>query len=130
MISGKKFIFTESKSILLILPCKFTKSEILKRVCGVHKHRHFSSKFDFVAQLSYENFKISHPTTTNDVFKTLFCIKIHQQMADISSKEGWKTSNFSNSLENPYFLNYLLFFNLLLMISLPFVGRFWCKILF
>jgi hypothetical protein len=29
--------------------------------------------------------------TTNDLSKTLFCIEIHQQMAEISSKECWKT---------------------------------------
>jgi hypothetical protein len=30
-------------------------------------------------------------STTNDLSKTLFCIEIHQQMAEISSKECWKT---------------------------------------
>ncbi len=34
-------------------------------------------------------------STTNNLSKTVYCIKIHQQMAEISWKEGWKTLYFS-----------------------------------
>jgi hypothetical protein len=47
----------------------------------------FSANFDFGAQLSHENFKILHPHFSHVIYnlsKTLFCIKIDQQMAEIS----------------------------------------------
>jgi hypothetical protein len=59
----------------------------------------FSANFDFEAQLFNEIFKISNPNFSHvNLSKTLFCIKIYQQMAEISSKEGWKTSISSGKL--------------------------------
>jgi hypothetical protein len=57
----------------------------------------FSANFDFGAQLSHENFKILHPHFSHVIYnlsKTLFCIKIDQKMAEISSKERLKNMRY------------------------------------
>jgi hypothetical protein len=71
----------------------------------------FSENFDF-AQFYHETFWILNPnfshSTTNNLSKMRFCIKIGQKLAEISSKEVWKTFEISNKscFSNGFFIGF------------------------
>ncbi len=51
---------------------------------------------NFSMEISNFQIQISIIWSTNNLSKTLICIKIVQQMAEISFKKGWKTCETSN----------------------------------
>ncbi len=64
------------------------------------------SKFDILILIMY--------STTINLSKTVYCIKIGQQMAEISWKEDWKTLYFSQktnkkSVRKPWFFSSFVF---------------------
>jgi hypothetical protein len=85
---------------------KYLTLKSYSRKCGQRSHffqQISTSKPNFIMKFSKFSIKISiMKSITNNLSKTVFCIKIVQQMAEISSKEGWKTSvSRQNRIKNP-----------------------------
>ncbi len=94
----------------------------------------FSANLDFEAHLYHENFKSKFQSCNLQLItfpKRYFAskwLRYHQKKVEkhkISPKNLIK-----NPLENHIFIEFSLLLNILLVISQPFVGRFWCKIAF
>ncbi len=107
------YCYFQLARILIPVLRKYLKLQSYSRICDERSHffqqistleLNFTTKFlKFQIRISVKKF------TTNNVSKTLFCIKIDQQLAEILSKEGWKAcENWKNMFFYGIFIYYWL----------------------